>query len=134
MKTDAIGIGSVSKTTGCNIETIRYYEKIGLLDKPGRTPGGNRTYQKRHVQQLKFILRARKLGITLSEIDTLLSLSADNAKDCNAAQLIAEKHLLDVQTKIKDLRKLEKVLSNLASECQAVGESGCPILNSLSAE
>ena len=128
---DPNSIGSVSKLTDINIETIRYYEKINLIDKPSRSEGGNRLYLDEHIRQLRLVKRARQLGFSLDEIRTLLELSAGNSADCSFAKNIADKHLLDIELKIIDLKKLAKVLKSLSTECEQTTGTDCPILASL---
>ena len=118
-------IGALSKATGCPIETIRYYEKIGLLIAPSRTEGGHRLYNDSHVQRLNFILRARELGFTLEDVGALLKLSSDDAKPCRDVLSIATQQLNSVKCKIEKLVSLEAVLSRLATSCA----SCCPNAN-----
>ncbi|MCW8875635.1 MAG: helix-turn-helix domain-containing protein [Kangiellaceae bacterium] len=124
-------IGRVSKQTGVNIETIRYYEKIGLIDEPLRSEGGNRLYDQNNIRRLNFIKRSRELGFSLEEIRVLLQLSNNNREDCHSAQKIADSHLAVVEAKIKDLKQLATVLSNLSAQCNSSKDEGCPILRSL---
>jgi len=124
-------IGRASKQTGVNIETIRYYEKIGLVNAPLRSEGGNRLYDESNIRRLNFIKRSRELGFSLEEIRVLLNLSKDNRDDCHSAQKIADSHLAIVEAKINDLKQLAAVLSNLSEQCKSSQEEGCPILSSL---
>lgn len=126
-------IGSASKLTDIKIETIRYYEKINLIDKPSRSEGGNRLYLDDHIRQLQFVKRARQLGFSLDEIKTLLELSASSSDDCSYAKSIADNHLSNVELKIRDLQKLAEVLKSLSDDCQKYSNAArdCPILTSL---
>ncbi|WP_185964338.1 MerR family transcriptional regulator [Aliikangiella marina] len=124
-------IGRVSKQTGVNIETIRYYEKIGLVDAPLRSEGGNRLFDGENIRRLNFIKRSRELGFSLEEIRALLQLSSSNSKDCRAAQKIANAHLEIVRSKISDLQQLAEVLDNLSAKCDPSAPDECPILHSL---
>jgi MerR family mercuric resistance operon transcriptional regulator len=129
-----IQIGELSRRTGCNIETIRYYERIALLPPPVRSAGRYRVYDTADIRRLAFIRRARELGFTLSEIRTLLSLSADDWQGtCANVREVAEKHLAAVRAKIADLRAMEHVLSDAVQRCAAGEVLGCPILDALSA-
>ena len=128
-----IQIGELSKRTGCNIETIRYYERIALLPVPARSAGHYRLYDTDAVQRLAFIRRARELGFTLEEIRTLLSLSVrGGAGACADVRALAESHLAEVRGKIADLRAMERVLGDAVRRCAAGGMPGCPIIDALS--
>ena len=123
--------GKLAKLTGCNSETIRYYESAGLLPEPPRTEAGHRVYDDQHVRRLSFILRARNLGFTVKEIGELLSLSDDKTFTCAQVQGIAARHLSDVQERIADLRRIENVLQDMLSQCKDGTKPECPILDSL---
>ncbi len=124
-------IGKVATQTGMNIETIRYYEKLGLVCAPMRTEGGTRLFDRDSIQRLFFIKRARELGFSLDEVRALLQLSSDSKVDCHSAQSIAEKHLQDILKKIEDLNQLANVLLELSGKCSVANSSSCPILESL---
>ena len=126
-----LGIGALSGLTNCNIETIRYYERIGLLHLPPRSPGGHRQYSTDHVKRLKFIRRGRELGFTLEEVRELLSLVDGGTYSCEEIQTITLSHLDDVRRKIKDLQKLHKVLKDTASKCSGRNVPECPIIDTL---
>ena len=126
------GIGSVSKQTGCKIETIRYYESTGLLEDPGRTGGGHRVYNVQHIQRLKFIRRSRELGFSLHEIGELLDLAINSEKTCSQVRDVTLAHLADVRGKICDLLQMESVLEDMVSECDTNTSPCCPIIESLS--
>lgn len=125
-------IGELSRRTGCNIETIRYYERIGLLPKPARS-GSYRSFGTADVQRLRFVRRARELGFTLDEIRALLTLAATPAESCEPARDLAAAHLTQVKAKIADLRRMERVLSEAVRACDSGPGSGCPIIDALSA-
>ncbi|MGH8650982.1 MAG: MerR family transcriptional regulator [Gammaproteobacteria bacterium] len=127
-----LGIGVLSKRTGCNIETIRYYERIGLLPKPPRAPSGYRMYKLDDVNRLRFIRRARSLGFTLDAVRGLLKLSDDET--CNEVSLITKRHLKEIAEKIANLRAMQRVLSDLVVHCDAGGTPGCPLIEALSRE
>jgi MerR family mercuric resistance operon transcriptional regulator len=114
-----LSIGALSRLTGVNIETIRYYEKIDLMRPPPRTRGGHRTYEQEHVDRLRFIRRARGLGFGIEEIRALLTLSTGGENSCAQAREIAAAHLVDVRAKREDLAKLETILSDTIARCDA---------------
>jgi len=125
-------IGQLSNRTGCNIETIRYYEKIGLLPAPPRTAGGHRVYRGDHAQRLGFIRRSRELGFSLDEVRALLDLSDGGEYDCGKVREITLHHLRGVKARIRDLRRLERTLTTISNECEGGVAPNCPILESLS--
>ena len=128
-----MAIGKVSQLTGCKIETIRYYERIGMVQDPDRNQGGHRVYQIEQVKQLRFIKRARELGFSLDNIRELLALSGESVDGCSSAKLITEQHLLLINQKLSDLSRLQKVLANLTNLCNRDQEN-CPVLDALSEE
>jgi len=130
-----IPIGALAQRTRCNIETIRFYEKIGVLPKPARTEGGHRAYGRAHVERLTFVRRARELGFTLDEVRTLLRLAEAANVSCAEAKDLAAIHLAGVKTKIADLRAMQKTLTTLIAQCDARGDAadlpGCPLIETL---
>ncbi len=130
-----LGIGALARQTGVNIETIRYYEKIDLMQAPLRTRGGHRSYGPEHVERLSFIRRARALGFGIEGIRALLTLSVGAADSCAQAREIAAAHLADVRAKLADLAKLESVLSKTIAQCDVQCCDGtapaCPVLEIL---
>ena len=130
----ALSIGELSRRTGVNIETIRYYERIKMLPAPPRTASGRRVYGQAETRSLAFIRRSRELGFTLEEIRTLLALSADDGENtCAEVRQLAAGHLADVRAKIADLRAMARVLSNAIRRCDAGEQPGCPLIDALSA-
>jgi MerR family transcriptional regulator, mercuric resistance operon regulatory protein len=128
-----IQIGELSRRTGCNIETIRYYERISLLPAPARSAGHYRVYETADVRRLAFIRRARELGFTLDEVRTLLPLSANDAQGaCAEVRELAARHLAEVRAKIADLRAMERVLADAVRRCAAGELPGCPVIEALS--
>jgi MerR family mercuric resistance operon transcriptional regulator len=109
-ETGRIAIGALSKHTGTNIETIRYYERVALLPAPARSSGGYRLYGHDHLKRLNFIRRARTLGFSIGEVRTLLRLADERKRPCAEVRVVAEAHLKDVRAKIADLRRMERVL------------------------
>jgi MerR family mercuric resistance operon transcriptional regulator len=130
-----LSIGALSRQTGVNIETIRYYEKIELMRKAPRTHGGHRSYSQEHVERLRFIRRARALGFGIDGIRALLTLSAGRTNSCAQAREIAAAHLADIRAKREDLAKLECILSDTIAQCDARCCEGiapaCPVLEIL---
>ena len=129
-----IAIGDLSRRAQCNIETIRYYERIGLLPRARREASGRfRRYDADDVARLRFIRRARQLGFTLDQIRGLLRLAARNGEEaCAEARSVAIVHVADVREKIADLQAIETVLTNTIRECEAGREPRCPLIEVLS--
>jgi len=123
--------GELARTTGCNIETIRYYEKTGLLPDPPRTEGGYRIYSAGHASRLRFILRARELGFAMVDIRGLLGLEDGAAPTCAEVKERTEHHLADVRARIADLRRIEEVLSTTAARCSGEDVPECAVLEAL---
>lgn len=125
-------IGSLAARTGCNIETIRYYERIGLLPKPPRSEGGYRLYEEEHVRRLNFVRRARSLGFHLADILELVQLQGDNHEICAEARKVAARHLAEVQSRISEMRAIETILAAAIQRCDDAAEPGCAIVETLS--
>jgi MerR family mercuric resistance operon transcriptional regulator len=123
-------IGELSRRTAVNIETIRYYERIGLLPRPPRTGGGHRVFGTASCRTLAFIKRSRELGFALDDIRTLLSLR-DSQGACMDVKAIAERHLQAVRVKMRDLATLEDALSKAVARCPDDKSTDCPVLESL---
>lgn len=124
-------IGGLSKLTGVNIETIRYYERVGMLPIPPRTHSGRRIYGRAQVQVLAFIRRGRELGFSLDEIRALLGLAAPGKASCADVRAIAAHHLEDIRAKIDDLTKLERLLAKTIARCSGRRVPDCPVLDIL---
>ncbi|MCP4390432.1 MAG: helix-turn-helix domain-containing protein [Gammaproteobacteria bacterium] len=126
--------GKLASETGCNIETIRYYEAIGLLPAPARTRSGYRSYSEEHLRRLNFIQRAKALGFSSEKVLGLLALT-DSAGHHTRADVksLTEAHIDEIAAKIRDLQKIRKRLSQISSFCDGSEESAdtCPILESL---
>jgi MerR family transcriptional regulator, mercuric resistance operon regulatory protein len=131
MPADAFLIGELSKSSGVNIETIRYYERIKLLPPPRRLANGRRAYDSSGLRILVFIKRSRGLGFSLDEIRTLLRLGGPEGATCREVQEIAARHLDDVRSKLRDLKKLERVLASTLSRCSGEAAHDCPVLDIL---
>ncbi len=123
--------GELAARTGCNLETVRYYEKIDLLPEPPRRANGYRAYDGTHVQRLRFILRARELGFDIGEIRGLLALVDTEQQTCAEVKHRTELHLKDVRGKIADLKRIERVLAQTAAQCSGEAVPDCPVLEAL---
>jgi len=126
----SIPIGELSRRTACNIETIRYYERIGILPEPPRR-GRYRRYGSEDVSRLGFIRRSRELGFTLIEVRALLGLAAGGHASCAEARDLAASHLKDVRSRLSDLRRMERVLADAVRACDAGSAPGCPLIDAL---
>jgi len=126
-------IGKLSDATGVGIETIRYYERSGILPAPERLPSGYRVYSNNNIRQLRFVREAQTLGFTLQEISELLSLTMDPDADCASVNTAARAKIEQIDKKLKLLRKIKKNLSVLAEYCPADEQplSECSIINHL---
>jgi MerR family mercuric resistance operon transcriptional regulator len=124
-------IGEMSKRSGVNIETIRYYERIGIMPKPDRTAGGNRQYNHDQLKRLSFIKTSRDLGFSIDEIRALLEMVDRQDFTCGEVHALTVAHLASVREKIKGLRKLEGALSGMAAECSQGDVPDCPIIETL---
>lgn len=121
----------LAKRTGCNLETVRYYEKIGLLPEPPRTVNGYRSYDSPYERRLRFVLRARELGFSLDEVRELLRLADERDQPCAEASRLASLHLADVRAKIADLRRMERVLKDVVAQCGDGTRPDCPLIETL---
>lgn len=124
-------IGETSRRTGVNIETIRYYERIGVMPRPRRTEGGHRAYDDDQLKRLHFVRRGRELGFSLDEVRAMLRLVDDGALTCGEIHAMTVAHLADVKRKIADLRRLETVLEAMAAECSRGDIPDCPIIETM---
>ncbi|WP_347907105.1 Hg(II)-responsive transcriptional regulator [Pseudomonas grandcourensis] len=128
-----LSIGKLAESAGVNIETIRYYQRRGLLDEPPKPLSGYRCYLPEQVKRLRFIKRAQALGFTLDEVGTLLTLDA--ACTCRETRALAVRKLALIEQKMADLSALRQVLGGLVLECDAGdGGAACPIIDVLNRE
>ncbi|CUX01999.1 MULTISPECIES: MerR family transcriptional regulator [Rhizobium/Agrobacterium group] len=132
MSPNILTIGYLAKKTGTKVETIRFYEKNGLLPEPGRTEGNYRAYDHMHLNRLSFIRRARDLGFSLDQVRGLLRLSDDRDQSCKAVDEIANEHRAEVERKIRDLQALKAELDNIIDQCSCGTVADCRIIESLS--
>ncbi|MEN3375169.1 MAG: hypothetical protein V7604_524 [Hyphomicrobiales bacterium] len=132
----ALTIGTLAEQTGCTVPTIRYYEDIGLLPPPRRGAGGQRSYAESDFARLTFIRRCRDFDFSIEQVRELVALVEDPERDCVAAKDLAETHLSAVRAKLRELRALEKSLSQFATACAAQCAGGpirdCVILDAFS--
>lgn len=125
-------IGRIAKGAGISIETVRFYEKEGLIDPPARTHSNYRIYPQSDMVRLRFIKRGKKLGFTLKEIKELLSLQLDPKATKAEVKQQAEAKIADIEHKIQDLTRMKEVLESLDACCNGQGPtSDCPILDAL---
>jgi len=131
---ERLTIGRLATASGVNLETIRYYERIGLMPEPDRSGGGHRLYGDGHRRRLTFIRRARELGFGVGAIRALLDLAEPQRRSCEEVRAIAVAHLADIRAKITDLVRLEAVLAETISRCVGNGSApSCPLLETLEA-
>lgn len=128
----SLTIGKLSKATAVSVETIRYYERIGLLTAPSRTGSGYRLYAGKDAERLRFIKRGRELGFTLEEIRTLVELADQPGQSCRDVDHLVQLHLAEVRQRIADLQRLEAELQRLAG-CSESSVGECRIIETLTA-
>jgi len=125
-------IGQLARATGTKVETIRFYEKTGLLPAPARTEGNYRAYTDGHLGRLSFVRRARDLGFSLDQVRELLDLADDRSRSCAAIDAIASAHRAEVERKIRDLQALKAELDSLIDQCSCGTVADCRIIDALS--
>ncbi len=121
--------GELARRTGVHIETIRYFETIGVLAAPERTEGGHRIYDEGHVRTLSFVRRARNLGFTPQEVRAILALGGPGKADCAEVRTIAQHHLEQVQAKLADLVELERLLAATVEHCSGKSAPQCAVID-----
>ncbi|KZC21601.1 MULTISPECIES: Hg(II)-responsive transcriptional regulator [Rhodanobacter] len=127
---ESLTIGAFAKSAGVNLETIRFYQRKGLLPEPDKPYGSIRRYGGVDVARVKFIKSAQRLGFSLDEIAQLLTL--EDGTHCSEAAEFASRHLVDVRARLKDLKRMETVLSRLVAQCDSRrGTIACPLIASL---
>ena len=125
-------IGGLAQAAGVNVETVRYYQRRGLLDEPAKPPGGQRRYAPAAATRVRFIKRAQQLGFTLEEVKGLLLL--EDGQSCRETRLLAEDKLILIEVRIADLSRMRRLLKGLIAECAGGGRPrSCPIIATLSA-
>jgi Cu(I)-responsive transcriptional regulator len=126
-----LSIGELAKQTHTKVETIRYYERIGLLPEPARTAGNYRSYDDVQLGRLSFVRRARDLGFSLDQVRELLDLADQRDRSCEAVDTIARQHLVEVERKIADLTALRDELSDVIGRCRRGTVADCRIIETL---
>lgn len=125
-------IGELADAAGVGVETVRFYEREGLIPEPPRTGGGYRLYDAEAVRRVRFILRAKELGFTLGETRELLELRVTDPAACHDVEAAAREKITDIESRIRELERMRAVLDELVRACAANEETGeCPILDSL---
>ncbi len=124
-----LSIGELSRKTGVNIETIRYFERIGMIAAPPRTDGGHRVYGDEHLRALGFIRRARELGFTPEEVRGILSLGGPGSACCDEVREIAAHHLQQVRSKMADLAQIEALLAATIGRCSGDHAPACAVID-----
>jgi len=130
-RAEGMPIGQLSRLSGVNIETIRFYERAKMLPPPPRTPGGHRVYDTTHLRTLGFIRRARELGFSLEEIRMLIWLGGPERATCRNVRQIAARHLEGIRAKLNDLQKLERLLATTVAQCSGRSVPDCPVIDIL---
>lgn len=125
-------IGGLAKATGCKVQTIRYYEAIGLLPKPVRTAGNQRRYGRAHRDRLGFVRHARELGFTLDQIRSMLEMSDHPDQSCAEVDELARTHLVEVEARIRRLNALKHELKRMITACGGGTVADCRIIETLS--
>jgi len=131
MRAGRLTIGSLSKATGCKVQTIRYYEQIGLLPAPDRSEGNQRLYEPEHLDRLAFIRHARELGFSLDAIRELLSLTDHPSQTCEAADAIARTQLKQVEIRVERLLSLKRELERMVEQCRGGTIADCRVIEVL---
>lgn len=126
-----LGIGDLARATGTTVETIRYYERTGLLALPPRTAGNYRVYGSEHLARLSFVRRARDLGFSIEQVRALLNLSDERERPCDAVDALAREHLREVERKLADLGALRQELASLIGQCRRGTVAECRIIEAL---
>ena len=124
-------IGQLARATGTKAETIRYYERIGIMPEPARSSGNYRAYSEEHVRRLAFVRRCRDLGFTLEQVRELLRLSDQRDRPCDEVDAIARQHLAAVEGKIADLSRFADELRHLSTQCRGGRISDCRVIEAL---
>lgn len=132
MDRETLRTGEVAAQAGVNVQTLRYYERRGLLKEPERRRSGYREYPPEAVQLIRFVKRAQELGFTLSEIEELLRLRNDQSASCSEVRAAAQAKIEDINQKVLSLRAMKRALGVLVSSCRSDGSTRqCPILEAL---
>jgi MerR family mercuric resistance operon transcriptional regulator len=133
-RSEGLSIGRLAERTGVHLETIRYYERLGVMPEPPRTEGGHRVYSREHLRRLNFVRRSRELGFPLQDVRALLRLVDGGKYTCAQVRDLTDRQLMEVRRKIADLRRLERVLANMVAECEGGSVPDCPVVDALSGD
>jgi Cu(I)-responsive transcriptional regulator len=125
---NALTIGKLAEATGTKVETVRYYERAGLIAPPARTAGNYRSYRPEDLERLRFIRRTRDLGFSLDEVRALLDMAVQRDRDCGTVDALANRHLEEIDRKIADLTVLRRELAGVISSCAGGTMAECRIL------
>ena len=125
----SLKIGDIAKETGLRVETIRYYERAGLLNSPGRTAGRHRVYSREDLARLKFIVSAREFGFSQADVRQLLSLSSGETIPCHDVKSITERHLAGIRARITLLSKMEGLLAAAVAQCPGGAVTNCAVID-----
>ena len=125
-------IAGLARAAGVGVETVRYYERRGLVPQPKRPSGSYRRYGRDHVRRIRFVKRAQELGFTLQEIESLLKL--EDGTDRRSVQRVAGERLAQVRSRIADLRRIERTLTHLLDDCKTGATPRCPIISAIAGE
>ncbi|NQY88231.1 MAG: helix-turn-helix domain-containing protein [Colwellia sp.] len=133
MKFETYSVGQLAKKTGCKVETVHYYEKIGLMPEPPRTEGGHRVYALSHVKRLNFIRRSRALGFRIEQSKDLLKFIDEPDHYCGEVRAMVMLQARVIQEKIDDLQRLQSALNEMVTQCKASNNAinDCPIVDAL---
>lgn len=131
MSARSLTIGRLADSAGVNLETVRYYERIGLMPAPARTEGGHRSYEPEHAQRLRFIRRSRELGFGIDAIRRLLALGEPGLQSCTQVRDMAAEHVAVVNARIADLERLRTVLQHAIVACDKGQQVCCPVIAEL---
>lgn len=126
-----LAIGDLARQTGTKVNTIRFYEEIGLLPDALRTASGRRSYEASDVRRLAFIRHGRQLGFSIPEIRSLLALSDQPDRDCAEAAAIAREHLLEIEVRIARLETLRSALTDVATSCEGGRAAECRVIEAI---
>ncbi len=129
---NALTIGKLAEATGTKVETVRYYERAGLIAPPARTAGNYRSYRLEDLERLRFIRRTRHLGFSLDEVRTLLDMAVQRDRDCGTVDELANRHLKEIDSKIAGLTALRRELAGVISKCAGGTMADCRILEAFS--
>ncbi|MDZ7748461.1 MAG: helix-turn-helix domain-containing protein [Halofilum sp. (in: g-proteobacteria)] len=124
-------IGELAQATDCQVVTIRYYERAGVLPPPARSANNYRVYDRAHLQRLRFVRRTRELGFSLDEVRTLLGLVDGGDYTCDDMRRVAQGHLEEVRARLQDLRRMEATLAELVGRCTGGATPDCSMLEAL---